>query len=189
MQQRAMSFSFLAGTSIVTRLIASAATPALMRDNAWVPVWVGFISTILATVLSVSTHAEPGYLKPDSGSNSIAGYSVNRYGATPDGLQLNASPRGVVQAAIRHVSSMAGSIACNTQSPIIYLMLTLLTTTLGWHAQDVLIQFARKRYGWTWSAVRPVKLEFVTGRIRNHHRANSQYSRLITYYPSNQPSQ
>lgn len=36
---------------------------------------------------------------------------------------------------------------------VVLLLSTLLTTTLGKHAQDIILQFARRRYGWEWSQV------------------------------------
>ena len=35
------------------------------------------------------------------------------------------------------------------------LLLTLLTSTLGKGAQELIMQFARKKYGWSWAQVRP----------------------------------
>lgn len=63
-------------------------------------------------------------------------------------------PQTIHAAMAKALASLVASMAFlsgRANQHVALLLATLLTTTLGRHAQDILMQYARRRYDWSWS--------------------------------------
>lgn len=131
-----------------------------MQKNVWTPIFVGL--SLLAPALLISLLL-PETLRPGTrkATGPVSSSEDNRNHTST----LNGAPRGSSSSqrpktawiALKHairglVTAAAFFIKLNRH--VTLLLTTLLVTTLGKHAQDVLLQFARKRYDWTWAQVR-----------------------------------
>ncbi|KAK2603871.1 hypothetical protein QQS21_003906 [Conoideocrella luteorostrata] len=136
----ASSFSVLVSTVLGSQLIASPLVYLLIEINKWLPIYCGLGCMWLATSLVFSVPRVP------------------QYQATRKATQLEHCPLPVraVTVTVRETVIGIGQAAmwfAHNNTVVVMLLLTFLVTSLGRLAQEVLLQFVTKRYGWSWSEV------------------------------------
>lgn len=120
----------------------------LMQIDPWLPIWIGFSGSCCCLFIPLFLpETQP---KPQSQSPTDPGGD--------DGLSdtsIEAAKKTAWTQTKEGVSEFKTAVAFFVQGNkhILMLLLTFLTTTLGKHSHDILLQFARKKYGWTWSQV------------------------------------
>jgi hypothetical protein len=138
---RSTMFFYLASAAVIGELIASPTVYFLMRINPWLPILLGLGGIIFS--LSVSLFL------PDTRDrgNPRDVYESNSEEVTPP-MELFVQWRTEAKA----LTSM-GFLNCVWGQGQTMLLLTFLLTTLGRYAQEILLQYVTKRYGWSWSQV------------------------------------
>lgn len=133
---RSTIFSFLAAAVVVGEMIASPLAYYLMGIDAWISIYSGLgclVLGVLVTLILPETLEKPRYLTIDRAASS-SWYHAAR-------LELLRMGEAVLWVIWRDWTVVA-------------LLATFLLTTLGRFAQELLLQYVTKRYGWSWSQVR-----------------------------------
>lgn len=134
-----MGAAVLGGELVFSYLAAS-----MMQVNLWAPIYLSFVVFLPAIVMC--------FILPETLHSKETEATADEDEATPDSPEPT-SPKTIKAAVSEALSDLAAStsflFARNNQY-ITLLLATLLTTTLGRHAQEILLQFVRNRFGWSW---------------------------------------
>lgn len=139
---------------LVAELVANPLGGFLVSKGAWLTLWIGnvFILTVLASVfilpetLSVRRwHDKKAGKVP---SPRLAPLGVND---TDDELLKKSNIRAALDDAREQLVEVWDFLIGNRR--IVVLMLPLIFVTLGKYVQEMLLQYATKRFGWSWSKV------------------------------------
>lgn len=144
---------------LVFELIGSPLTSYLMSIDTWLPIFVGLSlyipiligASCLPETLGVSqTEQKPAWVRP-TGPNMSGSerHDLEREQQTRRHSWIRKFGAGLA----RRWFNASSIIRDNAQVSL--LLLTFLITVLGNEAQDMLLQFARRRFGWSWSQVSP----------------------------------
>jgi hypothetical protein len=171
---RATTFFGLGAATLVTQLLISPLASVLMQRNVWLPVVVG-MALFIPTMLIAMTMPEtlPRDAKSPDFQEDPAGEVSSQQGQSHAGDDNGST----MKRWWHHVSGLipekhVAAVTCIWgDQQVALLMLTLLTTTLGKFAQEILIQFTHKRFGWSWAKVR---------RLSPQHRLTLRTCRFLT---------
>lgn len=154
--RRSTGFFSLGATVLIFELIGSPLTSHLMKSDMWLPILIGlslYIPIIIGALclpetLGVSqVESKPNWMQSTDASVSDSGVreqQTRRFSWVPKSGD----------ALTRKWSSASSVIHENTTVSL--LLLTFLCTVLGNEAHEMLLQFARRRFGWSWSQVSPL---------------------------------
>ncbi|KAJ4163631.1 hypothetical protein LMH87_005348 [Akanthomyces muscarius] len=131
--QRSTTFFYMNATTIGSQVVGGLLAFVLMRMSAWMCIYSGVSFAAIATLTAFSLPVKTDNYK----SLSVEGTAS--HGAPPT---LRGQLKQVLEAVIWFTRGNLVSIS---------LLSTLLTTTLGRSAPDILLQYVTKRYGWSWS--------------------------------------
>ncbi|KAK5993070.1 Efflux pump ustT-like protein [Cladobotryum mycophilum] len=143
---KSTAFFVLGAATLGSEAFISPIASILMRQNLWLRIYLGFglyIPGILLTLYLPETLNLEG-LSDQQQSNMIGETTAE------EGRQYRISVWSHVQQSIRKLQT-ATMFFIRGNWHVVLLLLTLLTTTLGKMAQEMLLQFIRKRFGWSWS--------------------------------------
>lgn len=144
---RSTTFFYLAAAVIGGEMISSPLVYFLMEVDLWLAIWLGLGCLIAATIMTIfMPETRP---KTPPASQDVAGdteASVDE----PDRKSLWWLRKG--RAELRRLGEAALEFARGNWQ-VMALLFTLLVTTLGRFAQEILLQYVTKRYGWSWSQV------------------------------------
>lgn len=147
---------------LIFELIGSPLIPVLMKIDTWLPIFIGlslYMPILICALCLPETLGveQPPELKPTW--------------AHPPGVRMSRSEQAPSE--IEHQTgifswlrkSSAGcskgwyttSLVIQENASVSLLLLTFLLTVLGNEAHDTLLQFARRRFGWSWSEVSPLE--------------------------------
>ncbi|KAK1564011.1 major facilitator superfamily domain-containing protein [Colletotrichum navitas] len=136
-EHRSTILSYLAAAVVGGELIASPLVYFLMKIDAWLPIYTGLGCLVLGTVVSLmlpeTLSREPRY-RPTETTQSLPWHHPIR-------SELEKLGKALLWMLWR-------------SSRVLLLLFTFLLTTLGRFAQEILLQYVTKRYGWSWSQVR-----------------------------------
>lgn len=133
----------MGGFALLSHLAFSPLAVSLMNVDLWLPIFLGFCLNFpgLAVVFCLP---EGSYGKAAGG---VPSESERRDPAAPRDTW------GELVNWLRELRSTA-KIFFRGHSFVALNLATLLLTSLGNHAHDITLQFARKRFGWSWGQVR-----------------------------------
>ncbi|TDZ21047.1 Efflux pump ustT [Colletotrichum orbiculare MAFF 240422] len=132
--QRSTIFSYLAAAVVGGELLASPLVYFLMGLDVWLSIYVGLGCLVLSIVVSLmlpETLPKKQTNGPSEDTQSLPWYDVAR----SELARLGQAVLWVVWREWR----------------VLLLLFTFLLTTLGRFAQEILLQYVTKRYGWSWS--------------------------------------
>ncbi|WQF90194.1 Putative major facilitator superfamily, MFS transporter superfamily [Colletotrichum destructivum] len=136
-ERRSTIFSYLAAAVVGGELLASPLVYFLMGKDAWLSIYTGLGCLVLGTLVSLmlpETHPRgPGHCSAET-TQSLPWYYPIR-------SELVKLGKAVLWMMWRDYY-------------VLVLLFTFLLTTLGRFAQEILLQYVTKRYGWSWSQVR-----------------------------------
>ena len=129
----------------------------LMDKNPWIPMLIGIGLSYVALLISLflpetgkttkttsSSSEEQSYIDPHPTDSHTQDQTV----------RPNCSQRGLGQIVNWAKSLRDAAVFLIKGNPhITPLLLTILLTTFGTMAQELLLQFARRKFGWSWSKV------------------------------------
>lgn len=148
--RRSTGFFSLGATVLIFELIGSPLTSHLMKSDTWLPIFIGLSLYIpiligalcLPETLGVSqVELKPTWMQSTDASVRDSEQHTRRFS------WMRNSGKGLT----RRWSSASSIIQENTTVSL--LLLTFLCTVLGNEAHEMLLQFARRRFGWSWSQV------------------------------------
>lgn len=159
---RSTGFFSVGASSLVFELLASSMVPTLMEIDTWLPIFLalGLYIPILACVscLPKSLGAErrcSASSQPPSADDAQDGKPADDYKIVS--ISSNQQPEQHESSSTRGLnSSKYGSavfLVLREDSNVTFLFFTFLVTVLSNSAQDNILQFARNRFGWSWSRV------------------------------------
>ncbi len=133
-----MGAALYAAEMLVNPLVAR-----LMATDVWLPIYIGSGMYLFALLLSLGL--------PETKAAKDAG-DVPPDLAPDDGLDLDGAKTvwAQVKDGLDSLRTAAVFFIWGNRN-VALLLSTLLTATLGKHAQDIMLQFARKRFGWYWA--------------------------------------
>ncbi|KAG8161996.1 hypothetical protein KVR01_007761 [Diaporthe batatas] len=142
-ESRATLFFYLGAAVLLGELCAGPAVYFLMEVNTWLPIWIGLgcfgVSTILALFIPEPPRAPVDVSEaPEEATSDID--QINKHSRLSD----------MVRSGIHKMGQAVAWIA-KRHFHIIALLFTLLLTTFGRFAQELLAQYVTKRYEWSWS--------------------------------------
>ncbi|WYZ35754.1 hypothetical protein EsH8_X_000401 [Colletotrichum jinshuiense] len=145
---RSTVFFCLGIVTMISQLLMSSVAAWLMQFELWLPIWIGSSASCCCLFIPLflpETQQELESQSPvDTGSDNA-----------PFNDHLDAASKTktiwsqLQDSVLKSKTAIAFFIQGNKH--ILMLLLTFLVTTLGKHSHDILLQFARKRYGWSWS--------------------------------------
>ncbi|EFY84113.1 MFS transporter, putative [Metarhizium acridum CQMa 102] len=149
---RATTFFTLGAAVLVTELVVSPVASVLMQANLWLPIFLGIILFPVCILLVLcmeetkspsvfSDQASPGLISADSSTGQNE--EVER-GHKHSNIWVRFC-HGLERLKEGTVFFVAGNYR------VAFLLSTLLTTTFGKTAQEMMLQFARRRFKWSWS--------------------------------------
>ncbi|KAG8427866.1 hypothetical protein J3459_006274 [Metarhizium acridum] len=149
---RATTFFTLGAAVLVTELVVSPVASVLMQANLWLPIFLGIILFPVCILLVLcmeetkgpsvfSDQASPGLISADSSTGQDE--EVER-GHKHSNIWVRFC-HGLERLKEGTVFFVAGNYR------VAFLLSTLLTTTFGKTAQEMMLQFARRRFKWSWS--------------------------------------
>ncbi|OAA38902.1 Major facilitator superfamily domain, general substrate transporter [Metarhizium rileyi] len=135
-KQRSIVFFYIAATVLGSQLIASPLVYLLIRVDTWLPMYCGLACLWLATAVVFSV------------PRMLVKNHRRVKGREPDKLRVTTARttrQRLVDIGKAAVWFARGNIL------VTVLLLTFLVTSLGRLAQEILLQYITKRYGWSWS--------------------------------------
>jgi hypothetical protein len=145
---RAQSF-FAVGTGLETvQILVTPLAAWIMVTDAWLPIWIGFASIIPAFIIAA-------FIPETRHKNPSAAEEADHSNGVEDSAQCNTDSDTAFGRLWRSVVQLinAGLVLVRGNVAVMLLLLTLNVTMLGKGAQEVLLQFARKKFDWSWSQV------------------------------------
>lgn len=141
-----------------------------MEVNLWLPIWLGLGCLGLATII---TRFVPETLPESEAVSEGPGEETAR--VTPIMDNKLSSPR-LLYVARSEVSKLGQAMTwlAKEHYHVMALLFTLLLTTFGRFAQELLSQYVTKRYSWSWSQV---------GVSAHSHLIKLQLMRSLADYP------
>ncbi|EXV03955.1 MFS transporter [Metarhizium robertsii] len=140
-RKRSVVFLYIAAAVLGSQLVASPLVYVLINVDTWLPVYCGLGCLWLATAVAFSIPrmmlaSSPAleHVKTEEAQESRAQAQPARYHRL----------MGVAKAAVWFAR---GNVL------VVVLLLTFLVTSLGRLAQEIILQYITKRYGWSWSEV------------------------------------
>lgn len=140
---RSNIFFYMGGSVLAAELASSPLAVALMNIDPWLPIFLGFLLYVPGLLVAYCL-PETLNLKATDDVPSDLTTEGTAPGATTVWREFGNGLRGLRSATVFFIWG-------NRQ--VVALLSTILLTTLGRHAQDILLQFARRRYGWSWGQV------------------------------------
>ncbi|CAK7200148.1 hypothetical protein SEUCBS139899_002838 [Sporothrix eucalyptigena] len=148
-------FYFIAAVTAVG-LVFSTVTVKLMQIDVWLPIYIGLalLLPILPLCYFIPETLPSGH--GDTPSRDGDGDIPNQAEDAQDDIAPEQpQQRKTVSSAVKDaLASLANSTAFffdPANRHIALLLVTFLTTTVGKHSQDILLQYVRNRYGWSWA--------------------------------------
>ena len=151
---RSTAFMAMGAATLASELLISPLASSLMRYDPWLPILIGVglyaISNVLALALpeTLNRRAPPGCLPPDL----VTGPEDAREQNGQSHPQQKHPLRSRLFESVERLRAATGFFIWGNRT-VALLLLTLLTTDFGKMAVELLLQFARKRFGWPWSKV------------------------------------
>jgi hypothetical protein len=145
-------FFFIGASVYIGLLLSGPFAYALMSLNVWLQAIVGLICYALALLLSLCIPGRPNighhHLNSPQENEAISPV-INDAGHDSQPKQAT----GLLDRFLADGQLLASAIVqlLWNNRPVALLLLTFLLTTLGRYAQEILLQYVTKRYGWTWS--------------------------------------
>jgi hypothetical protein len=140
---RSTIFFYIGAAVLGGELCAGPAVYFLMEVNMWLPIWLALGCFGLGTILAlfIPEPRRKPVAVPEATSH-VGPVSAKKYSR-------------LIQAARSGNQKMGQAVAwvAKTHYHITALLFTLLLTTFGRFAQELLAQYVTKRYGWSWSQV------------------------------------
>ncbi|KAM3468360.1 hypothetical protein MY5147_008019 [Beauveria neobassiana] len=130
--KRSTTFFYVNATPIGSQVVGSLMASALIRMSVWVSAYCGALLAMIATLTAFFFSVDVSKGKPDT---AITGDEEEPQTL---GGQLQQISNAVMWFTRQNFLSIS-------------LLSTLLVTTLGRSAPDILLQYVTKRYGWTWA--------------------------------------
>ncbi|KAM3545067.1 hypothetical protein ARSEF1564_001988 [Beauveria bassiana] len=130
--KRSTTFFYVNATPIGSQVVGSLMASALIRMSVWVSAYCGALLAMIATLTAFFFSVDVSKGKPDT---AIIGDEEEPQTL---GGQLQQISNAVMWFTRQNFLSIS-------------LLSTLLVTTLGRSAPDILLQYVTKRYGWTWA--------------------------------------
>lgn len=118
-----------------------------MKVNIWLPIWIGLGCFSLATMIAGFV---PETLPETEAVSEVSGEE------TPRTAQVIINkPSRLLYIAQSELAKLGRAVAWLTKKHyhVMALLFTLLLTTFGRFAQELLSQYVTKRYNWSWSQV------------------------------------
>lgn len=144
-------FFYLGAAILAGELISGPAVYYLMEINTWIPVWSGLGCLGLSTIVSrfVPETLSKSEAAPESPTGEPSRPAPGMNSNQTSGLRYIFRPR---------TSKLYQAVAWFTKMhlSVTALLFTLLVTTFGRFAQELLSQYVTKRYSWSWSQVRAI---------------------------------
>ncbi|KAF5130009.1 Efflux pump ustT [Metarhizium anisopliae] len=138
-RKRSVVFLYIAAAVLGSQLVASPLVYVLINVDTWLPVYCGLGCLWLATAVAffiprmmLASSPAPEHVKTEEAQESRAQAQTARHHRL----------MGVAKAAVWFAR---GNIL------VVVLLLTFLVTSLGRLAQEIILQYITKRYGWSWS--------------------------------------
>ncbi|EGX91870.1 MFS transporter, putative [Cordyceps militaris CM01] len=130
--KRSTTFFYMNATPIGTQVLGGVAAFLLMRVSPWLCIYCGASFSAMATLIA--------FLFPAS---VLSGKFVEQ----------EVTDTAEIQTLWGHLQQLRDAFLWFTRENFVTISLlsTLLVTTLGRSAPDILLQYITKRYGWTWS--------------------------------------
>lgn len=154
---RSTGFFSLGATVLVFELIGSPLTSHLMKSDTWLPIFIGlslYVPVLIGAICLPETlgvtqeEAKPTWVQSTSASiNDTEQHDSEREQHTRRYSWVRKTGVGLTRR-----WSLASSII-QDNATVSLLLLTFLCTVLGNEAHEMLLQFARRRFGWSWSQV------------------------------------
>lgn len=138
---RSVVFLYIAAAVLGSQLVASPLVYVLINVDTWLPMYCGLGCLWLATAVAFSI---PRMM--------LATSPVLEHIKTEEAQENRAQ----AQTARRHrLMGVAKAVVWFARGNIlvVVLLLTFLVTSLGRLAQEIILQYITKRYGWSWSEV------------------------------------
>lgn len=121
-----------------------------MEVDVWLPIRLGLTCFGLATIITrfVPETLTKTEILPEGSSEETSSDGVS-------GTCMDCKPSGLLDVARSEISKLSQAMAWVTKRHyhIMALLITLLLTTFGRFAQELLSQYVTKRYEWSWSQV------------------------------------
>lgn len=144
---RTTVFFYLGAAVLGGELLSGPALYFLMEVNIWLPIWLGIGCISLSTIITrfvPETLPVTGAMPESSGEEAscVTGATDNK-------------PSRLLHVARLEVSKLGQAVAwfAKRHYHVVALLFTLLLTTFGRFAQELLSQYVTKRYNWSWSQV------------------------------------
>lgn len=162
---RSKAFFAFGATVFVFELLGGPLASVLMRLDPWFPVYLGFCLHFPVVVFVLLLPSDLGATDRTHSqardTQAVATTSQEeplldseRTGNSARQESSVKKPRSLITHFFSGLSeAWASSMFFFRQIPIAPLLFTRLTTTLGKSAQEMLLQYARRRFGWSWSQV------------------------------------
>ncbi|KAM3558584.1 hypothetical protein MY1884_003922 [Beauveria asiatica] len=131
--KRSTTFFYVNATPIGSQVVGSLVASALIRMSVWVSAYCGALLAVLATLTAFFFSVDVSQGKPETA-----------IGNEQEPQTLHGQLQQISNAVMWFTRQDFLSIS---------LLSTLLVTTLGRSAPDILLQYVTKRYGWTWADV------------------------------------
>ncbi|KAL0938390.1 MFS transporter [Colletotrichum truncatum] len=146
-EYRSTVFFSLGAVTLVSGVLMSFLASWLMSIDVWLPIWIGFVGLCCCLIIAAFV--------PETLSSKSGGEATTHSGNTEESAEhsSDATKTNIWSRLKNRISQSKSSIAffAHGNKHVVMLLLTLLATSLGTHSQDILLQFARKKYGWSWS--------------------------------------
>jgi hypothetical protein len=153
----ASAFSFFVAVSLGVRLLATILTSELMeKHGAWLP-------TELALCVAIATIAIPLFLptstnvKTSPSRTSEESRDAGDSQIPPNEVSSSEENAGLakrIRDGVNRAASGASFLLQRRGGQTTKLMLSLALTSISWQSSGMAAQFARKKFGWSWSQVR-----------------------------------
>ncbi|OAA64742.1 Major facilitator superfamily domain, general substrate transporter [Niveomyces insectorum RCEF 264] len=156
---RSNVFLYVGASVLLGELISSSLASTLMQTNLWLPIFIGagllFPVLLMSLALPETRPPVTSDLAADSFSQDNNGHASTAGGASiPNSYGESGQQKKTAWSSVRNSLKAAGTATVflfEVNGHVTLLLITLLTSTLGRNAQEVLLQFARKQYDWTWA--------------------------------------
>ncbi|RDW89025.1 hypothetical protein BP6252_01057 [Coleophoma cylindrospora] len=141
--QRATTFFIIGAASLSGDLVAAPISSILMERNVWIPIVLGILIMVVGwfgiLFLPETLHFRTGGKIPED---------LETPSTTKDNTEHTILDR-IKTTASQMVAAVSGYIWGDTK--VALLMLTLLLTSLGRYAGELKLQYATKKFHWTWA--------------------------------------
>lgn len=138
---RSLVFIYIAAAVLGSQLVASPLVYVLINVDTWLPVYCGLGCLWLATAVAFSI---PRMM--------LAKIPVLEHVKTEEAQESRAQAQTALHHRLMGVAKAAVWFARGNVL-VVVLLLTFLVTSLGRLAQEIILQYITKRYGWSWSEV------------------------------------